>query len=202
MADIADPYLRAHSMLTLLQALPDVNRNTLLFLLHHLRRYTTSFQLVTVKTLISFHPWLTWITFGIDGCKSVFNCPSPSRTSSLFLCFSVCRKEEENKMSLSNLATVFGPSLLRPPVARVDISQEVAVQVSWCLMCPVWYCVVINGSVIIFPYILATYTHMQFSLLGFVLEEVKQHFSALNRYLSIFSTVVWTYEMCVYCLFV
>ncbi len=68
-------------------------------------------------------------------------------------------------------------------------------------MFPVWYCVVINGSVIIFPYILATYTHMQFSLLGFVLE-VKQHFSALNRYLSIFSTVVWTYEMCVYCLFV
>lgn len=52
MADIADPYLRADSMLTLLQALPDVNRNTLLFLLHHLRRYTTSFQLVTVKTLI------------------------------------------------------------------------------------------------------------------------------------------------------
>lgn len=40
-------------------------------------------------------------------------------------------------MSLMNLATVFGPSLLRPPVAGtgtgrvpVDISQEVAVQVS------------------------------------------------------------------------
>ncbi|KAK7171018.1 hypothetical protein R3I94_001045 [Phoxinus phoxinus] len=77
--DIADPYLRADSMLTLLQALPDVNRNTLLFLLHHLRR--------------------------------------------------VAARKEENKMSLSNLATVFGPSLLRPPVARVDISQEVEVQV-------------------------------------------------------------------------
>ncbi|ROL45581.1 Active breakpoint cluster region-related protein [Anabarilius grahami] len=77
--DIADPYLRADSMLTLLQDLPDVNRNTLLFLLHHLRR--------------------------------------------------VAEKKEENKMSLSNLATVFGPSLLRPPVARVDISQEVEVQV-------------------------------------------------------------------------
>ncbi|XP_042582973.1 active breakpoint cluster region-related protein [Cyprinus carpio] len=77
--DIADPYLRADSMLTLLQALPDVNRNTLLFLLHHLRR--------------------------------------------------VAERKEENKMSLSNLATVFGPSLLRPPVARVDISQEVEVQV-------------------------------------------------------------------------
>lgn len=40
-------------------------------------------------------------------------------------------------MSLLNLATVFGPSLLRPPVAgqghlgpTVDISQEVVVQVS------------------------------------------------------------------------
>ncbi|KAK7176975.1 hypothetical protein R3I93_001040 [Phoxinus phoxinus] len=77
--DIADPYLRADSMLSLLQALPDVNRNTLLFLLHHLRR--------------------------------------------------VAARKEENKMSLSNLATVFGPSLLRPPVARVDISQEVEVQV-------------------------------------------------------------------------
>ncbi|XP_059363847.1 active breakpoint cluster region-related protein-like [Carassius carassius] len=77
--DIADPYLRADSMLTLLQTLPDVNRNTLLFLLHHLRR--------------------------------------------------VAERKEENKMSLSNLATVFGPSLLRPPVARVDISQEVEVQV-------------------------------------------------------------------------
>ncbi len=39
-------------------------------------------------------------------------------------------------MSLMNLATVFGPSLLRPPVVglgseghRVDISQEVVVQV-------------------------------------------------------------------------
>ncbi|XP_042615621.1 active breakpoint cluster region-related protein-like isoform X2 [Cyprinus carpio] len=77
--DIADPYLRADSMLTLLEALPDVNRNTLLFLLHHLKR--------------------------------------------------VAERKEENKMSLSNLATVFGPSLLRPPVARVDISQEVEVQV-------------------------------------------------------------------------
>lgn len=92
MADIADPYLRAHSMLTLLQALPDVNRNTLLFLLHHLRRYTTSFQLVTARTLISFHLCLNWITFGIDGCKYVFNCSSPSRTSSLFMCFSVLQK--------------------------------------------------------------------------------------------------------------
>ncbi|XP_058639531.1 active breakpoint cluster region-related protein isoform X4 [Onychostoma macrolepis] len=77
--EIGDPYRRAHSMLTLLQDLPDVNRNTLLFLLHHLRR--------------------------------------------------VAERKEENKMSLSNLATVFGPSLLRPPVARVDISQEVEVQV-------------------------------------------------------------------------
>lgn len=43
-------------------------------------------------------------------------------------------------MSLMNLATVFGPSLLRPPVAGlghdgvpVDISQEVVVQVRFML---------------------------------------------------------------------
>ncbi|TRY85551.1 hypothetical protein DNTS_017173, partial [Danionella cerebrum] len=77
--DIPDPYVRADSLLRLLQSLPDVNRNTLLFLFHHLRR--------------------------------------------------VAERKQENKMSLSNLATVFGPSLLRPPVARVDISQEVEVQV-------------------------------------------------------------------------
>ncbi|KAK1797176.1 hypothetical protein P4O66_008561 [Electrophorus voltai] len=83
---LADPYLRSNSMLSELQTLPDVNRNTLLFLLHHLKR--------------------------------------------------VAEKEQQNKMSLSNLATVFGPSLLRLPVAsldqcglQVDISQEVEVQV-------------------------------------------------------------------------
>lgn len=44
--------------------------------------------------------------------------------------------ENVNKMTLMNLATVFGPSLLRPPVVplghvgpKVDISQEVVVQV-------------------------------------------------------------------------
>lgn len=48
------------------------------------------------------------------------------------LCLSprVAGRVEVNKMSVMNLATVFGPSLLRPPVARVDISEEVVVQVS------------------------------------------------------------------------
>lgn len=48
----------------------------------------------------------------------------------------VSEKQDTNKMSLMNLATVFGPSLLRPPVAGLghdaipaDISQEVVVQV-------------------------------------------------------------------------
>lgn len=48
----------------------------------------------------------------------------------------VSKKQAINKMSLMNLATVFGPSLLRPPVVglghggpTVDISQEVVVQV-------------------------------------------------------------------------
>lgn len=45
-------------------------------------------------------------------------------------------------MSLSNLATVFGPTLMRPPVASLDqcaapldISQEVEVQVSLLPFC-------------------------------------------------------------------
>ncbi|KAM3857431.1 active breakpoint cluster region-related protein [Diretmus argenteus] len=48
----------------------------------------------------------------------------------------VSERREVNKMTLINLATVFGPSLLRPPVSSlgycgptVDISQEVVVQV-------------------------------------------------------------------------
>ncbi|KAK2863099.1 hypothetical protein Q5P01_002632 [Channa striata] len=48
----------------------------------------------------------------------------------------ISEKQHTNRMSLLNLATVFGPSLVRPPVAglgndgpAVDISQEVVVQV-------------------------------------------------------------------------
>ncbi|KAI1898809.1 hypothetical protein AGOR_G00076180 [Albula goreensis] len=77
---------RMQSMFTILQSCPDVNRNTFLYLLHHLKR--------------------------------------------------VSEKQEVNKMTLMNLATVFGPSLVRPPEMvlgqcgpRVDISQEVVVQV-------------------------------------------------------------------------
>ncbi|MCI4377286.1 hypothetical protein PGIGA_G00201950 [Pangasianodon gigas] len=84
--DLTDPKLRENTLMSELQSFPDVNRNTFLFLLHHLKR--------------------------------------------------VAEKEELNKMSLSNLATVFGPTLMRPPVASldqcappVDISQEVEVQV-------------------------------------------------------------------------
>ena len=36
--DLTDPYLRAEIMLSELQSFPDVNCNTLLFLLHHLKR--------------------------------------------------------------------------------------------------------------------------------------------------------------------
>ncbi|KAJ8008322.1 hypothetical protein DPEC_G00103630 [Dallia pectoralis] len=84
--DIPDVNSRNVSMLSLLQSCPVVNRNTFLFLLHHLKR--------------------------------------------------VSNRQEENKMSLMNLATVFGPSLLRPSAAvqgqyspPIDISQEVVVQV-------------------------------------------------------------------------
>ncbi|KAM4611554.1 active breakpoint cluster region-related protein [Polymixia lowei] len=85
--EIPDMNSRLVSMLSLLQTnVPDVNRCTFLYLLHHLQR--------------------------------------------------VSERQEVNKMSLMNLATVFGPSLLRPPAANlgncgpnVDISQEVVVQV-------------------------------------------------------------------------
>ncbi|TSL41021.1 Active breakpoint cluster region-related protein [Bagarius yarrelli] len=84
--ELTDPNLRESTMLSELQSFTDVSRNTLLFLLHHLK--------------------------------------------------GVAEKEQLNKMSLSNLATVFGPTLMRPPVASVDqcsppvdISQEVDVQV-------------------------------------------------------------------------
>ncbi|XP_011604998.2 active breakpoint cluster region-related protein isoform X1 [Takifugu rubripes] len=76
------------------------------------------------------------------------SCPEPNRHTFLYLLHHLQRvseKQDSNKMSLMNLATVFGPSLLRPPVAGlgpgsvpVDISQEVVVQVQvvfWFLQC-------------------------------------------------------------------
>ncbi|MEQ2160602.1 hypothetical protein GOODEAATRI_000970 [Goodea atripinnis] len=82
---VQDLNSRLVSMLSLLQSCPDVNRNTFLYLVHHLQR--------------------------------------------------VAQRHDVNKMTLLNLATVFGPSLLRPPVAgleqngaTVDISQEVVIQ--------------------------------------------------------------------------
>lgn len=67
------------------------------------------------------------------------SCPDVNRHTFLYLLHHLQRVSERqhiNKMSLQNLATVFGPSLLRPPVAgdghngpTVDISQEVVVQV-------------------------------------------------------------------------
>ncbi|KAK1153621.1 breakpoint cluster region protein [Acipenser oxyrinchus oxyrinchus] len=83
---IADPLEKEHRLVSVLQSLPSVNRNTFLFLLEHLRR--------------------------------------------------VSQNQEVNKMTAQNLATVFGPSLLRPPEEPlgdsglcVDISQEIVVQV-------------------------------------------------------------------------
>ncbi|XP_018551974.1 active breakpoint cluster region-related protein isoform X1 [Lates calcarifer] len=67
------------------------------------------------------------------------SCPDANRHTFLYLIRHLQRiseRQDINKMSLLNLATVFGPSLLRPPVAgvghdgpAVDISQEVVVQV-------------------------------------------------------------------------
>uniref|UniRef100_A0A8C9W031 Si:dkey-33c9.6 n=1 Tax=Scleropages formosus TaxID=113540 RepID=A0A8C9W031_SCLFO len=84
--DITDVSIKKEAILSILHSCPDVNRNTFLFLLHHLQR--------------------------------------------------VAERQHLNKMSLLNLATVFGPSLVRPPAMmlgqsapQVDISQEVVVQV-------------------------------------------------------------------------
>ncbi|KAK6292053.1 hypothetical protein J4Q44_G00378380 [Coregonus suidteri] len=67
------------------------------------------------------------------------SCPSVNQNTFLFLLHHLRRvsdRQDVNKMPLMNLATVFGPSLVRPPVAvlgqcgpTVDISQEVVVQV-------------------------------------------------------------------------
>ncbi|XP_014854171.1 PREDICTED: active breakpoint cluster region-related protein-like isoform X2 [Poecilia mexicana] len=65
--------------------------------------------------------------------------PDVSRNTFLYLMHHlqrVAKRQDVNKMTLMNLATVFGPSLLRPPAAglehngvTVDISQEVVIQV-------------------------------------------------------------------------
>ncbi|XP_053715474.1 active breakpoint cluster region-related protein isoform X1 [Synchiropus splendidus] len=63
------------------------------------------------------------------------SCPEPNRHTFLFLLHHLQRvseRQEVNKMSALNLATVFGPSLLRPMVVggeHDDISQAVAAQV-------------------------------------------------------------------------
>ncbi|XP_028420234.1 active breakpoint cluster region-related protein isoform X2 [Perca flavescens] len=67
------------------------------------------------------------------------SCPDPNRHTFLYLLHHLQRvseKQDVNRMSRQNLATVFGPSLIRPPVVglgqdgpTVDISQEVVVQV-------------------------------------------------------------------------
>ncbi|XP_041842653.1 active breakpoint cluster region-related protein isoform X2 [Melanotaenia boesemani] len=67
------------------------------------------------------------------------SCPDANRHTFIYLLHHlqrVAQRQDVNKMSQLNLATVFGPSLLRPPVAgvghsrpSVDISQEVVIQV-------------------------------------------------------------------------
>ncbi|XP_056156179.1 active breakpoint cluster region-related protein-like [Lampris incognitus] len=67
------------------------------------------------------------------------SCPDTNHQTFLHLIHHLRRvseRQEVNKMSLKNLATVFGPSLVRPPVASqchhsaaMAVSQEVVVQV-------------------------------------------------------------------------
>ncbi|XP_011485830.1 active breakpoint cluster region-related protein isoform X1 [Oryzias latipes] len=65
------------------------------------------------------------------------SCPHANQHTFLYLMHHlqrVAEMQDFNKMTLMNLATVFGPSLLRPPVAglngaSLDISHEVVVQV-------------------------------------------------------------------------
>ncbi|XP_071062626.1 breakpoint cluster region protein isoform X1 [Pseudochaenichthys georgianus] len=67
------------------------------------------------------------------------SCPAPNRNTFLFILHHLQRvseRQDTNKMTLMNLATVFGPSLLRLPVAELghigsstDMSVEVVLQV-------------------------------------------------------------------------
>ncbi|KAM3590067.1 uncharacterized protein V6R79_003178 [Siganus canaliculatus] len=120
--DIQDIDSRLQSMLSLLQSCPDPNRHTFLYLLHHLQRSVA-------RTLTFAFVWLR----------------ETQQMSVFFIYSRVSEKQDVNKMSLMNLATVFGPTLIRPPVVglgydgpTVDISQEVVVQVQvvfWYLQC-------------------------------------------------------------------
>lgn len=115
-ADIEEEETRLTALVSVLQSCPEPNRNTFLYLLHHLQRSDNTTSLPT-------------------GLRShVF-----TKKKFKFL-LRVSEKQATNKMSLMNLATVFGPTLLRPPVAAlghdslpVDISQEVVVQVRFTL---------------------------------------------------------------------
>jgi len=61
---------------------------------------------------------------------------SPSSLSALFV-FRIAEKESVNKMSLHNLATVFGPTLLRPSEKDSKIptnpTQPITMGDSWSL---------------------------------------------------------------------
>ncbi|CAG5929196.1 unnamed protein product [Menidia menidia] len=95
---------------------------------------TAMFQ--SLAKILDVQDWST----KMDSMLSLLqSCPDPNRHTFLYLLHHlqrVAQSQDVNKMSLLNLATVFGPSLLRPPVAglghngpTVDISQEVVIQV-------------------------------------------------------------------------
>ncbi|KPP63663.1 breakpoint cluster region protein-like, partial [Scleropages formosus] len=87
---LSDSVAKESCMLNLLLSLPEPNLVTFLFLLDHLKRYV--FYGTPRLSLPSAGP-----------------CDTPSVTL-----LRVAENESVNKMSLHNLATVFGPTLLRP----------------------------------------------------------------------------------------
>ena len=103
-------------MLNLLLSLPEPNLVTFLFLLDHLKRY---------DCLSPSFPF----SLSLNRCDCAYQW--------LMFTYRVAEKECVNKMSLHNLATVFGPTLLRPSEKDSKIptnpTQPISMGDSWSL---------------------------------------------------------------------
>lgn len=134
--DIEDTNSRLLAMVSMLRSCPKPNHHTFLYLLHHLQRSESTTHFLSYF-IICCKSWSSKTFMKIIQCVRIY-----------FL-FRVSEKQNINKMSPMNLATVFGPSLLRLPVVglgndgfSVDISQEVVVQVGFffsSIFCISWF---------------------------------------------------------------
>lgn len=115
LAALSDPAAKENCMMHLLRSLPDPNLMTFLTLLEHLKRYahTKLAEHMNTFTASHSHPEAALTPSSLtDGAVGVCSCR-------------VAEKEPINKMSLHNLATVFGPTLLRPSESEVAKGQHI-----------------------------------------------------------------------------